>query len=128
MKKDLLEIKSIKKANQEKNYYVTSSDIREIDVIHEDFFKAVDAAIMQLVNLEVIDINKLNVSLTKSYVDLPNSKPIYKLVQFVGTNFSALMDANKKLPDNKQTHELIRYNGHLYFAKFIQSVIVNVED
>ena len=116
------------KANQGKNYYVTSSDIRKIDVIHEDFFEAVDAAIMQLVNLEKIDVNKLNVSLTRSYVELPNSKPIYKLVQFVGTNFSDLMEANKKLPDNKQTHELIRYNGHLYFAKLIQSVIVNVED
>lgn len=116
------------KANQEKNYYVTSSDIREIDVIHEDFFEAVDEAIMQLVNLEKIDVNKLNVSLTRSYVELNNSKHIYKLVQFVGTNFSALMEANEKLPDNKQTHELIRYNGHLYFAKFIHSVIVNVED
>ena len=116
------------KANQEKNYYVTSSDIREIDVIHEDFFEAVDAAVKQLVNLDVIDINKLNVSLTRSYVELHNSKPIYKLVQFVGTNFSAFMEANKRLTDNKQTHGLIRYNGHLYFAKFIQSVIVNVEN
>lgn len=139
MEKNLLEINSIKsdllgelvqevKANQGKNYYVTSSDIREIDVIHEDFFEAADAAIKQLVNLEKIDVNKLNISLTKSYVELPNSKPIYKLVQFVGTNFSDLMEANKKLPDNKQSPELIRYNGHLYFAKFIQSVIVNVED
>lgn len=116
------------KENQKKNYYVTSSDVQEMDIVYEDFFAAVDRSIMQLVNLEKIDVNKLNVSLTKSYVELPNSKPIYKLVQFVGTNFSALMEANKKLPDNKQTHELIRYNGHLYFAKFIQSVIVNVED
>lgn len=116
------------KENQEKNYYVTSSDIREIDVIHEDFFEAVDAAIMQLVNLEKIDVNKLNVSLTRSYVELHNSKHIYKLVQFVGTNFSDLIKANERLPDNKQTRELIRYNGHLYFEKFIQSVIVNLED
>lgn len=115
------------KANQGENYYVTSGDVREMDVVYEDFFAAVDGAIMQLVNLEKIDVNKLNVSLTRSYIELPNSKPVYKLVQFVGTNFSALMEANKKLPDNKQTHEFIRYNGHLYFAKFIQSVIVNVE-
>lgn len=113
--------------SKEKNYYVTSGDSEEMDVVYEDFFAAVDAAIMQLVNLEEIDINKLNVSLTRSYVELPNSKPIYKLVQFVGTNFRDLMEANKKLPDNKQVHEFIRYNGHLYFAKFIQSVIVNVE-
>lgn len=116
------------KANQGKNYQVTSDDIREIYVIHEDFFEAVDEAIEQLVNLEKIDVNKLDVSLTKSYVELHNSKHIYELVPFVGTIFYALMEANKKLPDNKQTHELIRYNGHLYLAKFIQSVIVNVED
>lgn len=114
--------------NQEKNYYVTSGDIREIDVIHEDFFAAVDAAIMDLVNIEDIDINKLNVSLTRAYVESANSKPIYKLVQFIGTNFSDLKEANKKLPVDKQKHELIRYNSNLYFAKFIQSVIVNLED
>lgn len=115
------------KVNQKKNYYVTSNDIREIGVIYENFFASVDGAIMQLVNLETIDVNKLNVSLTRSYVDLPNSKPVYKLVQFVGTNFSELKTANEKLPDNKQKFEFIRYDGHLYFTKFIQSVIVNLD-
>lgn len=71
---------------KEQNYYVTSCDIQEMDVIYEDFFAAVDAAIMQLVNLEEIDINKLNVSLTRAYVESANSKPIYKLVQFTGPN------------------------------------------
>lgn len=116
------------KVNQEKNYYVTSGDIREIDVIYEDFFVAVDAAIRQLVNIEEIDANKLNVSLTRVYVESANSKPIYKLIQFVGTNIDALKEANKKLPANKQSYELIRYDGHIYFTKFIQSVIVNLED
>lgn len=114
-------------AIKRKNYYVTFGDIQELVVIYEDFFAAVDGAIMQLINLEEIDINKLNVSLTRSYVELPKSKPLYKLVQFVGTNFNELKKANEKLPVNKRKLELIRYNGHLYFAKFIQTVIVNVE-
>lgn len=110
-----------------KNYYVTSGDSEEMDVVYKDFFAAVDAAIMDLVNFEDIDINKLNVSLTRAYVESTNSKPIYKLVQFTGTNFNALKRANKKLPKNKQSYELIRYEGNIYFTKFIQTVIVNIE-
>ena len=115
------------KVNQEKNYYVTSGDIRDMDVIYDDFFAAVDAAIMQLVNLEDIDINKLNVSLTRAYVESANSKPIFKLVHFTGANINKLKKSNEKLPENKKSYDLIRYNGRIYFAKFIQSVIINLE-
>lgn len=116
------------KVNQEKNYYVTSGDIREIDVIHEDFFEAVDAAIRQLVNIEEIDINKLNVSITRAYVELPNASRVYKLVRFVGTNMYELLQEADRLQKDGQPHELLRYDGHLYFIKFVHSVIVNLED
>lgn len=115
------------KLNRGINWYVTSDDIREIDVIHEDFFNAVDAAIKQLVNLKEVEINKLNVSITRAYVEMPNASHVYKLVLFNGTNMHELLQEAVGLQKNEQPHELLRYRGHLYFIKFVNSVIVNME-
>lgn len=94
------------KENEIKGYLIPSIKVNPEDMICENFFDAVDIAVMQIFKEQGIDYDKINkakmnVCITKSYVVAYNSKRIY---------------------------QLIKTGNKLFSTKFYRTVIVNVED
>lgn len=89
-----------------KGYFIPCNNTDPKKLFLEKFFDAVDSAVRQVLqeqdlDYDKIDLNKLNVCITKAYVMKHNSKRIYKL--------------------------LCASNG-FYRSKFYRTIIVNVED
>lgn len=94
------------KGKEAKGYFVPNGSTNPKDLLLEDFFEAVDTAVRQVLKeqgqtYEKLDLNKLNVCITKAYVMKHNSKRIYRLLMA---------------------------SDNLYHSEFYRAVIVNVED
>lgn len=94
------------KENEIKGYFVPSDNLDPKNLICVNFFDAVDIAVRQVLkkqgqDFNTLDLNKLNVCITKAYVMKHNSMRVYKLLWA---------------------------SGNLYQSKFYRTIIVNVED
>lgn len=94
------------KDNETKRYFIPNGSVNPKDLICENFFDAVDTAVKQILkkqglDYKTLDLNKLNVCITKAYVMKHNSMRICKLLWA---------------------------SENLYHCKFYRTIIVNVED
>ena len=94
------------KDNEIKRYFIPNDSVNPKDLVCENFFDAVDTAVRQIlkkqgIDYNTLDLNKLNVCITKAYVMQHNSMRICKLLWT---------------------------SDNLYHYKFYRTIIVNVED
>lgn len=94
------------KEKEVEGYFVPSNSTNPRSLLFDNFFDAVDVAVRQVIkemglSYDTLDLNKLNVCITKAYVMKRNSKRVCKLVWT---------------------------SNNLYQFKYYRTVIVNVED
>ena len=93
------------KENEIKGYFIPTGSTNPKDLICENFFDTVDTAVRQILkkqgqDFNTLDLNKLNVCITKACVMKHNSMRVYKLLWA---------------------------SDNLYKSKFYRTIIVNVE-
>lgn len=93
------------KENEIKGYFIPNGSTNPKNLLFESFFDAVDTAVKQVLKeqgkaYDTLNLDKLNVCITKAYVMKHNSKRIYKL---------------------------LCTSNNMYQSKFYRTVIVNEE-